>query len=223
MDRWRSLLYRVTNNAAVAAINLQLDAPNVGLEARTSDLTDQVATLEQKTTDSTRGSFTGTTFARRVQVANNGASAGASSVYLGSSDLSTFLYGIAASAPITSSSGISEVSSLLANASDEVSDDLIIDNGPVYISRSQVANTKKLVLYDNNTGNYYDFLGLFTSQSVGKSYFNNEIGGTGGAFRWHYGKGLGNSRVKFLEIDKTAFTSQAPTISFLNSQTGGST
>jgi hypothetical protein len=102
--------YIAANNATIAAINVQLDTPIVGLEARTSDLTDQVATLEQKTTDLTWGSFTGTTFARRVQVANNGASAGASSVYLGSSDSSTFLYGIAASAPITSSSGTSQVS-----------------------------------------------------------------------------------------------------------------
>jgi hypothetical protein len=83
--------YIAVNNAAVAAINLQLDAPLVELEAHTSDLSDQVATLEQKTTDLTWGSFTGTTFARRVQVTNSGASAGASSVYLGSSDASTFL------------------------------------------------------------------------------------------------------------------------------------
>lgn len=182
-----------------------------------------ITALQQITSGQTYGSLTGTTFAQKVNVLNAGGGPTTNAVTLGSFTASTFLYGLSSSAAITSSSGTSQVSGLLVNADAEVTGNLSITNGPLYISRSTVANTKKIVLYDGATGNDYDYLGMWTSQSVGKNYFNYEIDGTGGAFRWHYGNGFGNARKKILEIDDSDFYSYASTFSFLNSQIGGQT
>ena len=90
----------------------------------------------------------------------------------------------------------------------------------LFVDRNTVAG-KKVVLYDGGSGNNYDYLGFFTTQSVGKNYFNHEIDGTGGAFRWYYGNGIGNGRKKVLEVDDANLYSYASTFSILNSQIGG--
>ena len=60
----------------------------------------------------------------------------------------------------------------------------------MYITRTTLASQKKLVLYDNNVGNDYDYLGLWTNSS---NAFNFE-GMSGGTYNWYFGNGLGTAR-----------------------------
>lgn len=210
--------YIVTNNASqtvqdgrISALEFSINTPVIGLD-------DRVQALEVKTTDQTWGSLSGTTFSSKVNVGG---------VTLNLSTASTFNNGISASAPITttstmsSTSGTSSFNALNINTTLEVIQDAIIGN-TLYVGRTVNAE-KKVVLYDGGTDNDYDYTGMWTSQSIGKNYFNYEIDGTGGAFRWHYGNGLGNARKKVLEVDNLNFYSYNGTFSFLNSQIGGQT
>lgn len=210
--------YIITNNASqtvqdgrISALEFSINTPVIGLD-------DRVQALEVKTTDQTWGSLSGTTFSSKVNVGG---------VTLNLSAASTFNNGISASAPITttstmsSTSGTSSFNALNINTTLEVIQDAIIGN-TLYVGRTVNAE-KKVVLYDGGTDNDYDYTGMWTSQSIGKNYFNYEIDGTGGAFRWHYGNGLGNARKKVLEVDNLNFYSYNGTFSFLNSQIGGQT
>lgn len=210
--------YIVSNNASqvvqdgrISALEFSINTPVIGLD-------DRVQALEVKTTDQSWGSLSGTTFSSKVNVGG---------VTLNLSSASTFNNGISASAPITttstmsSTSGTSSFNALNVNTTLEVIQDAIIGN-TLYVGRTVNAE-KKVVLYDGGTDNDYDYTGMWTSQSIGKNYFNYEIDGTGGAFRWHYGNGLGNARKKVLEIDNLNFYSYNGTFSFLNSQIGGQT
>jgi len=217
-----------TNTAAIAGLSVSQAAQDVtiaahtasiaGLNSDVNDLQNDVTALQVKTTDQSWGSLSGTTFSSKVNVGG---------VTLNLSSASTFNNGISASAPITttstmsSTSGTSSFNALNVNTLLEVGQDAIIGN-TIYVGRTVNAE-KKVVLYDNNTDNDYDYTGMWASQFVGKNYFNYEIDGTGGAFRWHYGNGLGNARKKILDINDAEFYSYNATFSFLNSQIGGQT
>jgi len=120
---------------------------------------------------------------------------------------------------IIASTGTSQMDSLLVNTTLEVTSDLTV-GGIAYLKRNIVNGSKKIVLYDGLSGNDYDFLGIFTSQTTTKNFFNSEIDGTGGAFRWHYGNGLGNNRTKIMDLafDQTTFST--PYFTILKSQSG---
>jgi uncharacterized protein (DUF2345 family) len=120
---------------------------------------------------------------------------------------------------IIATTGTSQMDSLLVNTTLEVTSDLTV-GGVAYLKRNIVNGSKKIVLYDGLSGNDYDFLGIFTSQTTTKNFFNSEIDGTGGAFRWHYGNGLGNNRTKIMDLafDQTTFST--PYFTILKSQSG---
>jgi hypothetical protein len=199
--------YIVSNNASQAA-------QDVIIAANTADIaTDEarITSLEVKTTDMTWGIATRTTFGGRVQITNTGAAPGSTAVYLGSSDASTFLYGLSASNAIsttstfTSTSGTSQLSSLLVNNNFEVANDATITAGELYITRTLLPSQKKLVLYDNNTGNDYDYLGFWTdSGATNRKFLNCEIdGNSDSAFQWYYGNGFGTARTLMKKLNAT--------------------
>lgn len=210
--------YIVTNNASQAVQDGRLTALEFSINTPVVGLDDRVQALEVKTVDQSWGSLSGTTFSSKVNVGG---------VTLNLTTPSTFNYGISSSATISttgtmsSTSGTSSFNALNVNTSLEVSQDAIIGN-TIYVGRT-INSEKKVVLYDGGTDNDYDYIGMWTSQSIGKNYFNYEIDGTGGAFRWYYGNGLGNARKKVLDIDNLNFYSYNGTFSFLNSQIGGQT
>jgi microcystin-dependent protein len=199
--------YIVSNNASQAA-------QDVIIAANTADIaTDEarITSLEVKTTDMTWGIATRTTFGGRVQITNTGAAPGSTAVYLGSSDASTFLYGLSASNAIsttstfTSTSGTSQLSSLLVNNNFEVANDATITAGELYITRTLLPSQKKLVLYDNNTGNDYDYLGFWTdSGATNRKFLNCEIDGNAdSAFQWYNGNGFGTARTLMKKLNAT--------------------
>jgi hypothetical protein len=199
--------YIVSNNASQAA-------QDVIIAANTADIaTDEgrITLLEVKTTDQTYGAITGTTFARRVNITNTGAAPGSTAVYLASSEPSEFLYGLSASNAIsttstfTSTSGTSQLSSLLVNNNFEVANDATITAGELYITRTLLPSQKKLVLYDNNTGNDYDYLGFWTdSGATNRKFLNCEIdGNSDSAFQWYYGNGFGTARTLMKKLNAT--------------------
>ncbi len=221
-----------TNTAAITGLSISQAAQDVTIASHTAsisvlnvemnDAQSQITSLEVKTTDQSWASISKTTFSTRVNIGSTSAG-----VELYTTSASTFGSGISASAPITttstmsSTSGTSSFNALNVNTTIEVIGDAIIGN-TLYVGRTVNAE-KKVVLYDGGTDNDYDYTGMWTSQTIGKNYFNYEIDGTGGAFRWHYGNGLGNARKKILDINDAEFYSYNATFSFLNSQIGGQT
>jgi len=211
--------YTISNNAEQAAQNGTL-ATHTG---QIADLQTDVTTLQVKTQDQSWGVLTSTTFARRVQITNTGLAVGVDAIYLGSSEASTFLYGLSATGAIstastisatgaisttstfTSTVGTSQMSSLLVNNNFEVANDAFITAGELYITRTLLASQKKLVLYDNNTGNDYDYLGFWTDSGLtSRKFLNCEIDGNAdSAFRWYYGDGLGLTRALMKSLNKT--------------------
>jgi hypothetical protein len=213
--------YITTNNASQAA-------QNAAIAANTADIaTDEgrITLLEVKTTDQTYGALTGTTFARRVNITNTGAAPGATAVYLASSEASQFLYGLSASDGIsttstfTSTAGTSQMSSLLINNNLEVANDATITAGELYITRTLLGPQKKMVLYDNNTGNDYDYLGFWTdSGATSRKFLNSQIDGNAdSAFQWYRGNDVGTGRVLLKYINQTQELSYIPTSKFLKS------
>lgn len=215
--------------AAVAAGAVSVNtAQSAAISANTADIaTDEarITALETDTGDMSWGLATGTTFSRRVQITNTGAAPGTYAVYFGSSDASEFLYGITSSGLIsttnvfTSTGGTSQMDSLLVNNNFEVANDATITAGEMYITRTLLASQKKLVLYDNNTGNDYDYLGFWTDDgATSRKFLNAEIdGNVNSAFQWYYGNGLGNARTLMKSVNQTLETSYIPTSKFLKS------
>lgn len=213
--------YITTNNASQAA-------QDVIISANTADIaTDEarITALEVVTEDQSWGSLSGTTFSRQVHITNTGIAVGTDAVYLGASDASTFLYGLSATSGIstastlTSTAGTSQMSSLLVNNNFEVANDATITTGELYITRTTLASQKKLVLYDNNTGNDYDYLGFWTdSGATSRKFLNAEIDGNAdSAFQWYYGDSLGLSRTLAKSLNKGGEISYIPTSTFLKS------
>ena len=211
--------------AGAVSVNTTQDA---AIAANTADIaTDEgrITALEVVTEDQSWGALTGTTFSRQVHVTNTGIAVGTDAVYLGASDASTFLYGLSATSGIssastlTSTSGTSQMSSLLVNNNFEVANDATITSGELYITRTTLASQKKLVLYDNNTGNDYDYLGFWTdSGATSRKFLNAEIDGNAdSAYQWYYGNGLGTARTLMKSMNQTLETSYIPTSKFLKS------
>jgi hypothetical protein len=200
--------YIVTNNASQAVQDAQI-ATNT---ADINTLEGRVTTLEVKTTDQSWGSLTGTTFSGRVNVGTT-----ADGVVLNTGAICTFGSGISSSAAITSSAGTSQFSSLLINTTAEITNDLTITNGVEFITRDTLTSTKKLVLYDNTTGNDYDYLGFWTdSGPASKKFLNAEIDGVAGsAFQWYAGDGAGTSRTLLKQLTSVEETGFTPSVKFL--------
>lgn len=200
--------YIVTNNASQAVQDAQI-ATNT---ADINTLEGRVTTLEVKTTDQSWGSLTGTTFSGRVNVGTT-----ADGVVLNPSSICTFGSGISSSAAITSSAGTSQFSSLLINTTAEITNDLTITNGEIYVTRNTLTSTKKMVLYDNTTGNDYDYLGFWTdSGPASKKFLNAEIDGVAGsAFQWYAGDGAGTSRTLLKQLTSVEETGFTPSVKFL--------
>ena len=200
--------YIVSNNAVQVT-------QNAAIAANTADIaTDEarITILEVKTTDQSWGSFTRTTFSGRLNVGTTSAG-----VSLYDTIPSTFGSGISASAPIISSAGTSQFSSLLVNTVAEITNDLTITNGELYVTRNALTSSKKIVLYDNTTGNDYDYLGFWTdSGTASKKFLNAEIDGVAGsAFQWYYGNGAGTARILAKSLTSAEETGYAPSVKFL--------
>jgi len=211
----------ISNSATNAAQNATLATHSGEINALENDVDD----LERKTEDQSWGTVTGTTFSRRVQIDNTGGSPGTYAVFLGSSTNSEFLYGLSASDTISttgtfqSTGGTSQMTSLLVNNALEVTNDATITAGEMYITRTLLTSQKKLVLYDNNTGNDYDYLGFWTDSGVGsRKFLNCEIDGdANSAFQWYYGNDLGSARTLMKSMNQTIETSFIATSKFLKS------
>jgi hypothetical protein len=200
--------YIVSNNASQAA-------QDALIATNTADIaTDEgrITILEVKTTDQSWGSFTGTTFSGRVNVGTT-----SDGVQLNTTTASIFGSGLTASDPIVSSAGTSQFSSLLVNTAAEVTNDLTITDGEIYIRRNTLTASKKLVLYDNTTGNNYDYLGFWTdSGTAGKKFLNTEIDGVAGsAFQWYAGDGAGTSRTLLKQVTSANEIGFTPLATFL--------
>ena len=198
--------------AAASAISANT-AQDIVIAANTADIaTDEarITALEVVTDDMSWGSLSGTTFSRQVHITNIGVSPGSDAVFLGASSASTFLYGLSASQPITSTSGTSQFSSLLVNNGLEVTQDLYIGD-TLYIDRNTTAG-KKVVLYDNLTGSNYDYQGLWTAASA----FNFE-NTSGSNYNWYFGNGLDTARSLAKQLSLTAENSYTAAATFLKS------
>ena len=198
--------YIVSNNASQAA-------QDVIIAANTADIvTDEarITTLEIKTTDMTWGIATRTTFGARVQITNTGVAVGSTAVYLGSSEASTFLYGLSAANPIICTNGTSQFQTLLVNQSAEVTQNLFIGD-VLYIDRNTQAE-KKMVMYDNNTGSDYDYMGLWTA--VNAFNFENTSGSN---YNWYFGNGLDTARNLAKQLSFASEISYTPESTFLRS------
>lgn len=222
------------NTAAIAGLSVSQAAQDITIAAHTASIgtlqgemstaQGQILVLQTKTTDQSWGALTGTTFSRRVYILNTGLSLGTDSVYLASSEASTFLYGISATGNIstagtlTSTSGTSQVSSLLVNNNFEVTNSSFFGD-TIYVDRAVLTSAKKVVLYDNSTGNDYDYLGFWTdSGTASKKFLNAEIDGvTGSAFQWYYGNGLGSSRTLAKSLSSADEINYTPKVTFLKS------
>jgi hypothetical protein len=223
-----SALYGITSTtaAAVAGLSISQAAQDVTLAAHTAsiaglngdvnNLDNRVDDLEVVTEDQSWTTLGGTRFSRQVHISNTGVG-GTDAVYLDSNGVSEFLYGLTAAAPIISTAGTSQVSSLVVNSVAEVTNDFTITNGNLFISRNTLTNDKKIVLYDNTTGNDYDYLGFWTdSGSVGKKFLNAEIDGVAGsAFQWYYGNNAGSARILAKSLSSTDETTYTPISTFL--------
>jgi hypothetical protein len=82
----------------------------------------------------------------------------------------------------------------------------------VFFGRTQDTQ-KKIVLYDNNTGNNYDFQGIFTTPS-NYNFSNNSPAST---YNWYFGNGLGTARSLTKTLTLGAETTYTPTSTFLKS------
>lgn len=138
-------------------------------------------------------------------------------IALNNNSASFFNYGITSSDLISTTDHFQSTSGTSVFYSANVSQDLSVDGNTDIVGQLSVGRAnpiqKKIVLYDNNTDNAYDFTGIFTNTSGAANYFNFEIDGqSGSAFRHFAGNGLGNSRtiLKFLSADTEAsYTDQS--------------
>ena len=202
--------YIVTNNASQAVQDGRLAA----LEANDTTQDANIIALQVKTTDLTWASLTKSTFSGRLNIGTTSAG-----VELYPTAISTFGSGISSSAAITSSAGTSQFSSLLVNTVAEITNDLTITNGSQFITRGNLTTTKKLVLYDNTTGNDYDYLGFWTdSGAASKKFLNAEIDGVAGsAFQWYYGNNLGSARTLAKSLSSASEINYTASAKFLKS------
>lgn len=202
--------YIVSNNASQAAQDVVIGANTANIAL----LGDRILLVEIKTSDQSWGAFTGTTFSRRMQITNTGMAPGTDAVYLGSSNASSFLYGLSAANPIICTNGTSQFQTLLVNQSAEVTGELYVGD-TLYLGRTIQAD-KKIVLYDGSTGDDYDYLGIWTNNAGATRYFNFEAM-SGGTYQWYFGNGLGTARTLMRTLSATEEVGYMPTSRFLKS------
>jgi len=206
----------ISTNAGQAAQNAAIGT----LQGEMNTVQANVLDLQTKTTSQSFSVLSGTTFSGRVNIGSTIAG-----VELNQTVASVFGSGITSSGLIsttnvfTSTGGTSQMDSLLVNNNFEVANDATITAGEMYITRTLLPSQKKLVLYDNNTGNDYDYLGFWTDDGVGsRKFLNCEIDGdSNSAFQWYYGNGLGTARTLMKSMNQTLETSYIPTSKFLKS------
>jgi hypothetical protein len=194
--------YIVTNNASQAAQDASIGV----LQGEMNTAQGDIIALEVKTVDQSYAILSGTSFSSRLNVGTTIAG-----VELHPTTASVFGSGITSSGLIsttnvfTSTGGTSQMDSLLVNNNFEVTNDATITAGKMYITRTLLTSQKKLVLYDNNTGNDYDYLGFWTDSGVGsRKFLNCEIDGdSNSAFQWFNGNGLGTSRTLIKKLNPT--------------------
>ena len=128
----------------------------------------------------------------------------------------SFNYGITSADLISttdrfqSTSGQSSFSSVLANANLEVALESTLI-GTIYNGRANDTQ-KKLVIYDNNTGNNYDFQGIYTTPN--NFNFSNT---NPSSYNFYFGNGLGTSRSIAKTLTLSGETSYTPAATFLKS------
>ena len=206
----------VSTNAGQAAQNAAIGT----LQGEMNTVQANVLDLQTKTTAQSFSAISGTTFSGRVNIGSTIAG-----VELNQTVASVFGSGITSSGLIsttnvfTSTGGTSQMDSLLVNNNFEVTNDATITAGEMYITRTLLTSQKKLVLYDNNTGNDYDYLGFWTMDgATSRKFLNCEIDGNAdSAFQWYYGNGLGTARTLMKSMNQTLETSYIPTSKFLKS------
>lgn len=128
----------------------------------------------------------------------------------------SFNYGITSADLISttdrfqSTSGQSTFNSVLINNDLEVTTtSQLLDT--VFFGRTQDTQ-KKIVLYDNNTGNNYDFQGIFTTPN------NYNFSNTNpSSYNWYFGNGLGTARSLAKTLTLSADTNYQATSTFLKS------
>ena len=121
---------------------------------------------------------------------------------------SVFRYGITSSDLISttnrfiSTSGQSYLNSLVINTDLEVGTTSNMLSS-VFIGRDNNSQ-KKIILYDNNSGDDYDYTGIWVDNSAGANNFNCEIDGNpNSTFAWYAGNGFGSGRTLLKEITPT--------------------
>jgi len=218
-----------TNTASIAGLVISQASQDVTISAHTASiagltgdvntLQSDVTALQVKTTAQSWGSLSGTTFSGKVNIGTT-----SSGVTLNTSSASTFGSGISASSNISttgilsSTAGTSSLDSLLVNNNFEVTN-ISYFGDTLYCDRNALTSNKKLVLYDANTGNNYDYLGFWTdSGTASKKFLNAEIDGVAGsAFNWYYGNNLGSSRTLAKTLTSADEINYTPQATFLKS------
>jgi hypothetical protein len=218
-----------TNTASITGLSISQASQDVIITAHTASIaglnTDvgflqtDVTALEVKTTDQSWASLSRTTFSSRVNIGSTSAG-----VILYTTVASEFGSGltstgaISTTSTLTSTSGTSQVSSLLVNNNLEVTNSSFFGD-TIYVDRAILTNSKKVVLYDNSTGNDYDYLGFWSdSGTASKKFLNAEIDGvTGSAFQWYYGNNLGSSRTLAKSLSSADEINYTPKATFLKS------
>ena len=129
----------------------------------------------------------------------------------------SFNYGITSADLISttdrfqSTSGQSTFNSVLVSNDLEVTTtSQLLDT--VFFGRTQDTQ-KKIVLYDNNTGNNYDFQGIFTTPSN----YNFSNSGPATTYNWYFGNGLGTARSLTKTLTLGAETTYTVSSTFLKS------
>lgn len=142
-------------------------------------------------------------------------------IALNNNSASFFNYGISSADLISTTDRFQSTSGTSVFYDVSVSQALTVANnmdigGEFAIGRANQVQ-KKIVLYDNNSGNNYDYTGIFTNNIGSSNYFNFEIDGTvGSAYRWFAGNGAGNARNIMKFMSATDEVSYTDTSRFLN-------
>lgn len=149
-----------------------------------------------------------------------------SAIVLKNDSQSVFRYGITSSDLISttnrfiSTSGQSYFNSVTVNTDLDIGTSLAVGTtctigDSVFIGRADNSQ-KKIVLYDGNSGNDYDYTGIFVSNSTGANNFNCEIDGNpDSSFGWYAGDGFGLTRTLLKTISSTTEISYTDEAIFL--------
>jgi hypothetical protein len=101
---------------------------------------------------------------------------------------------------------------ITANDSITAGTDLISTGGIAYINRSQ-PSAKKLVLYDNNTGNNYEYLGMSVSTDGFNQFLNYNVNTAASEHRFLYGTSAASAK-QILSLNPTTTSLTTNSIDF---------